>query len=128
MTTTITFSNDGGSPVPSVSTVPVVSGHSIHLAAAEGEKAVLHLSPELAAIVSPAVGAVIALDGTGPVQLTFTSSDEGAYFILVAAEEAATPPQFPTAPSAHLHISLVVHTMMSAAAFPIDQGGTKSGN
>ena len=133
MTTSIVFTHDGGTPVPSVSSVPVVQGDSFELSVADGGKAVIYFSPELAAIVSPAPGTSLTLGQGSKAQFTFLSSERGAYSLVAAREGDAAPTRFRTEPSSfrtepssHVAIGSTFHTL--DFGFPISGGGTVSNN
>ncbi len=126
MTTSIVFTHDGGTPVPSVSSVPVVQGDSFELSVADGGKAVIYFSPELAAIVSPAPGTSLTLGQGSKAQFTFLSSERGAYSLVAVREGDAAPTRFRTEPSSHVAIETTFHTL--DFGFPISGGGTVSNN
>ena len=126
MTTSILFTHSGGTPVPSVFSIPVAQGDTFEMSVAGDGEAVIFFSPELAAIVSPAPGTSVALSPGSTAAFTFLSSGPGAYSLVAARKEDAAPTRFASVPSHHVKIDSTFQS--HGVAFPVSGGGTASNN
>ena len=91
----IILANDGGTIVPSTSSVPVVHGDTVTFSTENGAPVVLFFSPGAASILSPTQHGPVSIAAHGKAVFTFSSSSPGAYSVFFGADPKSTPSSFP---------------------------------
>lgn len=94
-TTNISLVNDGGTFVPSLASVPVVSGDIVTFSTSDGSPVVLFFSPDAASVLSPRLYGPLPIGNDGKGIFTFTSSNAGAYSVFFGASIDDAPASFP---------------------------------
>jgi hypothetical protein len=105
-TTNISLVNDGGTFVPSLASVPVVSGDIVTFSTSDGSPVVLFFSPEAALVLSPRPYGPLPIGNDGKGIFTFTSSNAGAYSIFFSASIDDGPSSFPGQVSKELFLEI----------------------
>lgn len=113
--TDITVFSQDGIFIPSVPSVPVVSGDTVSFTTSDGVPVVLFFSPEAASILSPAPSAAHTIPAGGKAVFTFSSSNAGAYSVYFGTDPGSGPAEFPTAA---LKVLLLELEAMGAPAPP----------
>ena len=103
MTNTAVFLLDeDGVFVPSVGSIPVVSGDTISIATSNGVAAFAWFSPAAAAILSPTPANPFPIPARDKAVFTFKSSQPGAYSAYFGHDKDDAPSSFPTGTSGAL--------------------------
>ncbi len=95
--TDITVFSQDGVFIPSVPSVPVVSGDTVSFTTSDGVPVVLFFSPQAASILSPAPPSAYTIPAGGKAVFTFSSSNAGAYSVYFGTDASSGPAEFPTA-------------------------------
>jgi len=103
--TTISLTQEDGLIAPNSFEVPVVQGDTIDFVAPSDSPAVLSLSPDAIAALSPSPASPLQLSASERVSFTFSTSSPGAYSILFS-QQAGPDPQLP-APSTTLFLQIL---------------------
>jgi hypothetical protein len=123
----VTIFTQDGVFIPSVPSVPVVSGDTVSFSASDGGPIVLFFSPQAATILSPTPARAFALPAGGKANFTFASSEAGAYSVFFAADASSGPSDFPTQISKDLVLELGA-LVEPAPTFSGPHDNTTSGN
>jgi hypothetical protein len=98
--TNVVIQDDLGMRVPSVPSVPIISGDTVTFNAGPSADSVLYFSPSTAAILTPSPGAPISLASGAEMTYTFATPAGQAYGVIVQAPEAPAPSEFDFGPPA----------------------------
>jgi hypothetical protein len=88
--TQITFTESQGTILANLAWLPVTANDTITFVPNDGPSPFLTFSPDLAAILTPAPVSPVLIEQGAVLTYTFTSSNPGAYLILVAGYPEAT--------------------------------------
>jgi hypothetical protein len=102
----IILTSDDGVLVPSLPSVPVISGNTITISTSDGSEAAIFFSPDAAAVLSPTPTFPYVLDAGAKFSANFLSSEPGAYSVFFETSASATPPPFPISKSALLLLEI----------------------
>ena len=103
--TDVTLSNDSGTFVPSLSSVPVVKGDTVSFSTSSGN-VFLFFSPAAASILSPAPKGAVGITGSAKMTFTFTSSNPGAYSVFFEKTSLPASKSFPLKASSLLLLEI----------------------
>jgi hypothetical protein len=113
--TDITLIDSGGILVPSVGSVPVVSGDTVSFSTSDGSPAFAFFSPEAVSVLSPRPASPFPIPPGANAAFTFSSSAPGAYSAYFGVTEGSVPGTFPTERSQALQLEV---EMSIAPPFP----------
>jgi hypothetical protein len=104
--TEIILANDGGTIVPSTSSVHVVHGDTVTFSTESGVPVVLFFSPGAASILSPTQHGPVSIAAHGKAVFTFSSSNPGAYSVFFGVDPKSPPSRFPESISEELLLEI----------------------
>ena len=93
-TTGVLIHDELGLRVPSVPSVPILSGNGITFTAADGADSALYFSPPAAAILTPSPVSPVSLASGATVEYAFASASAGAYGVIVRAPDSPPPSEY----------------------------------
>ena len=106
--TDVTLVHENGAYVPSVASVPVVTGDTVSFSTDDGTEALAYFSPDALSLLSPTPANPATVGSAGTAAFSFTSSGPGAYSVLFAADASSAPSRYPTGSSQNLQLEFAV--------------------
>lgn len=104
--TEVTLIHTGDAYVPSVASVPVVSGETVSFATSDGSSALAFFSPDALAVLSPKPVNPLIIGPGSKAPLSFSSSNSGAYSVFFTAAGGSGPAHFPSGNSQTLRFEV----------------------
>ena len=104
--TDVTIFSESGVFVPSVASVPVVSGDTVSFSTSDHKPVVLFFSPDAVAALSPKPANPFPIAAGDKAIFKFSSSDPGAYSVFFAQNSEFASASFPTAISRNLVLEI----------------------
>lgn len=123
--TEITLIDSGGVLVPSVGSVPVVSGDTVSFSTSDGSPAFAFFSPDAVSALSPRPASAFPIAAGAKAQFTFSSSAKGAYSAYFGVTAGSAPGTFPSDQSHALRLEV---DMSIAPPFPGPGDGMGTGH
>ena len=100
--TNVTLVHTDGTYVPSVASVPVVSGDTVSFSTDDGSAALAYFSPAALAALSPKPANPAMIGAAGRSVFSFATSNPDAYSIVFAAQGSPAPMDYPPGASGEL--------------------------
>jgi hypothetical protein len=104
--TDITLIDSGGILVPSVDSVPVVSGDTVSFSTSDGSPAFAFFSPDAVSALSPQPASPFPIPAGQKAAFTFSSSAPAAYSAYFGGTEDSAPGTFPADKSQALRLEV----------------------
>lgn len=93
--TEVTLVHTDGTYVPSVASVPVVSGDTVSFTTDDGSAALAYFSPAALAALSPKPSNPATVGAAGRSVFSFATSNPDAYAVVFAAQGSPAPANYP---------------------------------
>ena len=106
--TEVTLSNTGGVYFPSTDSVQVVAGDAVSFSTSDGSTAYAFFSPDAISVLSPKPANPFPIGSGHPAELSFSSSNAGAYAAFFTSDPNGAPAFFPAESSAVLRLEFAL--------------------
>jgi len=124
--TEVTLVHTDGTYVPSVASVPVVSGDTVSFSTDDGSAALAYFSPAALAVLSPKPTNPATVGAAGRSVFSFAASSPDSYSVVFAPPGSAAPPNYPAGSSQNLRLEFEISDEPPFSG-PADSPGTGHG-